>query len=158
MKNFDEYIRKNYHYSPTTGLLWRHTKSNSRVVGTPHKISGALRVCILGKVFHIHRVIWFLQYGLWPNEEIDHINGLRGDNRLSNLRLATRQENSYNKPIYKNNKSGIKGIYYHRGRWSAQIGFQKKKIWIGDFDSIEEAKSAYDAKAKELFGEFNRYG
>ena len=87
---------------------------------------------------------------------IDHINHNGLDNRRENLRICTRAENSRNRGKQKNNTSGYKGVCWYKRdkKWRAQIKKDSKKIHIGYFDIIEDAARAYDAKAKELFGEF----
>jgi len=87
---------------------------------------------------------------------IDHINHNGLDNRRENLRICTRAENGRNRGKQKNNTSGYKGVYWAKSnkRWRAQIKKDNKLIHIGMFDILEEAARAYDAKAKELFGEY----
>jgi hypothetical protein len=102
----------------------------------------------------IHQLIMNTPKGM----ETDHINGKPLDNRKENLRICTRAENGRNRGYPKNNTSGFKGVYWHKGgkKWCAQIAHNKKRIYIGCFKDKEEAARAYDAKAKELFGEFAR--
>jgi len=92
--------------------------------------------------------------------EIDHVNGIRVDNRIVNLRLATNQQNSANSKIRKNNKSGLKGAYRRNSNngmcWQATITVKKKAIYLGIFSSKEEAHAAYLNAAKKHFGEFAR--
>ena len=88
-----------------------------------------------------------------PPLEIDHKdrNGL--NNQLNNLRVATPTQNRVNS-FYKNNTSGYKGVYKNTGRWEAQIRCGSKTLYIGRFDSPEEAARIYDKKAREIYGEF----
>jgi len=90
--------------------------------------------------------------------EIDHINGDRLDNRRSNLRIATRSENSCN-TVRKNNLSGQKGVSYlkHNKKWIAQISKNRKKYYLGCFESKFDAIKVYQDKAKELHGEFAKW-
>lgn len=86
---------------------------------------------------------------------IDHINHNMSDNRLSNLRVCTIQENGMNRKTSKNNKLGVKGVYQIKsGKYKAQIKFNQKTIRIGEYNTVKEAADAYDKKALELFGEF----
>lgn len=78
--------------------------------------------------------------------DVDHINGIRHDNRLCNLRWATRSENNINKKI--------SGVVFHQGKWRPRIQKDGKKYYFGLYDTKEEAIVARDKKAKELFGEF----
>lgn len=88
--------------------------------------------------------------------EVDHINGDRLDNRKENLRLCTRSENCFNRGVQRNNKLGIKGVDKYKELYRASIKINRKKKHIGYFKTIEEAQKAYEAKAKELFGDFYR--
>lgn len=85
--------------------------------------------------------------------EVDHINRNRLDNRKSNLRVVTRQENMYNKSEYKNNTSGVRGVKWNKARqkWQVQINFDKKRIHLGMFTDLEEAKQARLKAEKEYF-------
>ena len=87
---------------------------------------------------------------------VDHINGNSLDNRKSNLRICTSAENQRNRRATKNNTSGYKGVGWAKQnkKWTAQIQHNGKKIHIGLYEDKEEAARAYDAKAKELHGEY----
>lgn len=88
--------------------------------------------------------------------DIDHINGVKTDNRLSNLRLASRSQNMANTGLRSTNKSGVKGVCWDKqsGRWDARIWKDGVAHRIGYFDDLDQAKVAYDAAASRLFGEF----
>lgn len=88
--------------------------------------------------------------------EVDHVNHNRLDNRRCNLRLCTAAENRRNATKSKNNTSGYRGVSYHirTGRWVAQIKVSYRNNHIGSYASAKEAAQAYDAKARELFGDF----
>lgn len=85
--------------------------------------------------------------------EVDHINRNRLDNRKSNLRIVTRQENMLNKSEYKNNTSGIKGVKWNKDRqkWQVQINHNKKRIHLGLYSDLEEAKKARLEAEKKYF-------
>lgn len=102
----------------------------------------------------LHRVIMNTP----PNEQVDHINGNKLDNRIDNLRNCTAKQNSYNNSIYSNNTSGYKGVVLIKtsGKFRARIRFNNKYLHIGCFNSAIEAAKAYNKKATELFGEFAR--
>lgn len=88
--------------------------------------------------------------------EIDHINRNRSDNRRENLRIATHQENNFNKTHNKNSKSKIKGVYWsdRLGKWYSKIYYNKKSIYLGVFDKLDDAINARKIAEKEYFGDF----
>jgi hypothetical protein len=100
----------------------------------------------------IHRLVMDAPKGMY----VDHINGNALDNRKSNLRLCTNAQNCRNTGPYLNNKSGYRGVCWHKRdkQWRAQIKHNGKVIWIGGYQDKEEAARAYDNKALELQGEF----
>lgn len=106
----------------------------------------------ISKLIFIHHII----KGRKEGYDIDHINGNRLDNRIENLRFATRSQNKMNAKVYKNNKLGLKGVHFveKTHKFRASITLNKKKSMLGTFKTKEEAARAYDKKAKELFGEF----
>jgi hypothetical protein len=88
---------------------------------------------------------------------VDHINGDTLDNRKANLRLSTRSENMRNRKVNKNSSSGLKGVQKQiRGKWPATIAANGRSLYLGAFDTKEDAAKAYDAAAIELHGEFAR--
>lgn len=98
---------------------------------------------LLGESHRAHRLIWFAQTGRWPRG-LDHINGDTTDNRIANLREATTAENAKNMRRYSSNKSGVLGVYWHKssGRWRAVVGYNRTRICLGTFATIEEAANA----------------
>ena len=93
-----------------------------------------------------------------PGVEVDHINGDRLDNRRSNLRLCSRDENMRNRRMHRNNTSGLKGVSRHGRRWRAQLQVDGKKLHIGVFDTREEAHDAYRVFSKAHHGDFGNAG
>ena len=96
---------------------------------------------IFGKAYSAHRVIWLLHTGSFPLHHIDHINGDRSDNRISNLRAATRTENNRNRRIPNNNTSGAMGVIWSKQdqKWRAQIKVDGRKRHLGYFDNFADA-------------------
>jgi len=101
----------------------------------------------------LHKVI---MPSLEQKEDIDHINGIKTDNRKENLRPCTHAQNSMNKHGNRRNKSGYKGVHWDRDhkKWRASIGYKRKCIKLGYYKDAKDAARAYNDKAKELFGEF----
>ena len=107
-----------------------------------------------------HRLVWLLFNGEMPTSgtEIDHINGIRTDNRIENLRLATRAQNNGNRKKTDANTSGYKGVSWHSGarKWRATIQTGGRQVHLGFFADAASAHLAYIAAAKAIFGEFAR--
>lgn len=119
---------------------------------------GRRLIKVKGKVLYAHHVAWFMHYGYWPKNEIDHINGNGLDNRIINLREATREQNSRNRKPHSKTGNGLKGAFQIRGetRWFAQIRFNGKQVCLGRFATENEAHQAYCAAALKYHGEFAR--
>jgi hypothetical protein len=135
-----------------TGEISRHFPNGrvSRDVGTSDG-NGYLVLSYKGKQERAHRVVWIEANGQIPKGfVIDHINGIKSDNRLCNLRLVTPSENNQNnnKP-QTNGSSGVRGVSWNkfRNKWKASIKHDGKHRHIGLFTSIEDAKNAYIAEA-----------
>jgi hypothetical protein len=125
--------------------------------GHPNR-DGYLVIMIARRYYKCHRLAWLYVHGEWPSKDLDHINGIRSDNRITNLREATRNQNGHNRKLQKNNICGVKGVNYResRNRWVTRVRFNNKVYHIGTFKTLEEAKSKREEKAKELHGEFYR--
>lgn len=105
-----------------------------------------------------HRVIMAMQLGYWPKETVDHINGDRTDNRLENLRLATRSQQSRNTSSAKGGTSQYLGVSWraNRSKWRSVIFVDGKQKSLGSFSDEVEAARAYDAAARQHFGKYAR--
>lgn len=100
-----------------------------------------------------HRFVWEMHNGPIPTGlEIDHINHIKDDNRIENLRLVDRSENMRNTKMMKHNTSGVPGVTFHKakGKWQAQIQYLKKNIYIGIYSSFDDAVTARKLKELEL--------
>jgi hypothetical protein len=103
----------------------------------------------------VHRLVALAFIPLEAGKDfVDHHDGERANNSVTNLRWATRQENNQNRTMNKNNTSGFKGVRFERGKWRAQITIDGKLIHLGYFEKIEEAVAVRSARANEVFGEF----
>lgn len=155
----DEIISR-FKYDPYTGVLTYIKSNNHKNVGDSagylHK-SGYLVVKVNNISLKVHRIAWFLYHNEDANGMIDHINGNRCDNRMSNLRVVSFQDNSKNRGNNKNNTSGAKGVVKKGNKYYARIGFNGVKLFIGSFNTLEEAEVAYVQKAAELYAEKFRY-
>ena len=149
-------------YNPETGAFtWRVTLGARAQAGTTlyGANSHGYKVLRLDRqLYRAHRLAWLHFYGVWPSKGIDHINGVRGDNRIANLREANQSENMANDRRRSNNKSGFKGVSWAKseGKWQAHIMVRYKSMCLGKFDTPEAAHEAYRAAALRHFGEFAR--
>jgi hypothetical protein len=153
-------LKELVHYDPDTGIfIWLSDKFNGikagDIAGGPNS-EGYWRIYLDGMRLMAHRLAWLYVTGSWPTAQIDHINGIKGDNRLSNLREATNSQNHANRGRPVSNTSGLKGIDFLRGKWRARVRFQRAMIHIGMFNTCEEACAAYGAAVVKYFGEFAR--
>ena len=103
-----DYIREHFSYNSETGEITRDDRKNSN--GSLDK-DGYIILKVKKHQFKAHRIAWFLYYGEFPEGEIDHINRIKTDNRIANLRIATRREQNLNKEIQPNPFTGCVGIY-----------------------------------------------
>ena len=153
-------IKDHLHYDPDTGnLMWVKGASGRISLNTPLRSlnsSGYIVVKFQQVLYQAHRVAWFIHTGTQPSDELDHINGIKHDNRIVNLREATRNENRHNIPKRSNNTSGYKGVNWNKpvGKWQARIMVNKVNRNLGHFDNVEEAYAAYCKAAKELHKNF----
>lgn len=153
-------LRDVLHYDPETGYLtWKKKTGPTVKIGVRAGSSGGKfhrYLNVLGVSVVEHRAIWCIATGEWPRNDIDHINGDGYDNRLANLREATASQNQGNAKLSKRNKSGIKGVYWHNTnkKWHALLRRMGKRIPLGFFDSIEDARIAYENGARAEYGEF----
>ena len=110
--------------------------------------TGYWHITVHGKKFLAHRLAWFFYHGVWPSKQIDHINGNRLDNRISNLRDVTCKENLWNRHST-GGKNPYVGVSAIKGTtlWQAHIGFNGKQKNLGRYKTPEDARTAYlDAK------------
>lgn len=154
-----EILKKYVLYNKNTGIFFWLKPGNLRAkVGqiAGKETTGYISIYIDKISYPVHRLAWLYVHGSLPEKCIDHINGDKKDNRICNLRLATPQQNAFNKGKKSNNTSGYKGVYLNKRRnmWVAQARINKKNFYLGAFKTPEEASVAYRKFSKKNHGEF----
>jgi hypothetical protein len=160
-----EYLCKYVQYSPEDGQLrWKEKPPHvcvevGSILGSFDK-DGYRRTGVMKKAYRNSRLVWFMHHKEWPKNYVDHINGVKTDDRIENLREATPQENAMNRPKQSTNSTGYKGVTFHKRdkKYQATIEMSGKVKFLGYFNSALEAHQAYCKKAEELFGEFANFG
>lgn len=143
-----------------TGLRQRSPSALAgRQAGSPTK-KGYIAITVRGKKFLAHRLAWFFVFREWPEHQIDHVNGVKSDNRIVNLREASASDNQCNRPAQRNNQAGVKGLYFEtrRGKWRVRVSRERKEHHVGYFATKEEAYEAWKQAAGNLHGEFFHVG
>lgn len=148
-----EYLTDTFNYCPDTGIFTYKVTKGSRAVagnraGTLNNIGYRL-IKIKEYLYLEHRLAWFYCFKEWPTGVLDHINRVRDDNRLDNLREVTESDNLHNMSTPKRNSSGIKGVSMQSGRWCARIMINRKEVHLGRYDTKEEAAEAYNRYKEE---------
>lgn len=151
-----ERLRELLHYNPETGvftwLVHRFRHKAGSVAGSPES-DGHTCIGVCGRNYRAHRLAWLYVHGHWPKQEIDHINGVRTDNRIANLRDVSRTVNSENlRSAKSNNTSGFLGIYLHKksGLWHASIKVNGRKLSLKYHKTKEEAYAVYVEAKRRL--------
>ena len=151
-------------YNPETGLFrWKERVARRAQVGSVAggtNCKGYRVIRINRKDYKAHRLAWLYMFGHFPENDTDHINGDKADNRIINLRKATRSENEANKGKPITNTSGYKGVSWHKAdkKWMAYIKVNKKQKNLGSFNCPIEAHEVYKTAANQLHKEFANHG
>lgn len=146
-------------YDQETGeFRWRMSRPGcapATLAGAGHSL-GYRRIYLDRKSYYAHRLAWLFVHGIWPTNEIDHIDGDKTNNAISNLREATRSENLRNRGKLVTNSSGYKGVSWSKmtHKWEVTITVNRKQRNVGFFDDIEDAARAYSDAARRLHGSF----
>ena len=154
-----ERLREILRYDADTGVFtWLKPLANRTkpgdIAGTVNKRTGYSLVAINYKMYMAHRLAWFYHYGVWPVDFIDHIDMDKANNRISNLREATKSQNQANTKVRCDNKTGVKGVRFDRRRNKYKAIILGKQI--GRFDTVEQASAAYSDAAVKMFGDYAR--
>lgn len=171
-----QYLQEAFIYNAATGVLtWQkdrpmaHFKNElgrniwrsmcaGKVAGS--NSDGYILLWVGGKYMKAHRVVWIMMRGeIPPKMQIDHINGIKADNRIDNLRLATNRENGRNSHSIITNTSGVRGVSWFKrdGKWRAQISIDGRRKHLGYFDTINDAAEAYRAASLQHYGVFSPF-
>ena len=155
------HVKELLQYNHDTGIfIWAAPHRKVRIGDIAGTITtNGYRVITIDRIrYRAHRLARFYMTGEWPENDIDHINRDRDDNRFANLRLATRSENHANRGMRIDNTSGLKGVHWHKQRqkWTAHIKHNGKTVYLGLFESKDEAYKAYCDAANAHFGTFAR--
>lgn len=145
-------------YEPQTGkLIWKtnnHSKSvrPNTEAGCVNKANGYRTITLFGLSYPAHHVAWFLYHQKWSEYQLDHINQVRDDNRIVNLREVTIAENARNRSRRNNTETGEHGIWFDRVRnkYVAEITMNRKRVFLKRFDDPDEAVASREAKLIEL--------
>ena len=154
-------LSKHMEYCPNTGIgIWLVNIGNVKAGTTIQSLDrhGYIRVAYKYKRYKAHRLFWLLHTGLDPGKfSIDHIDNNRLNNKFNNLRLATQAQQVRNRREIPANTSGHRGVYWNKKlkKYVAQIVFNKKLIYLGLYNTIDQAISVRQTKELELFGEFS---
>lgn len=163
-----ERLKQLLHYDPETGVFTWRMRPPGRAGGGGKIVVGARAggiagdgywvIGLGGRRYRAGRLAWFYVHGVWPEGDIDHKNVDHLDDRLDNLRPATRSQNLANKPKSSRNKTGFKGVslYPKTGKYVSYASFKGRTVYCGYFDTPEEAHAAFVKKSQELHGEFAR--
>ena len=151
-----ERLKELLHYDPETGIFTNLTQrgkvKKGAVAGSKYS-NGYIYIEIDYKRHRAHRLAWLYVYGKFSVNQIDHINEIKDDNRLVNLRLATNLENQQNvSSLQLNNTSGFRGVCWHKNhkKWQATITINGRCKHLGHFDTAEQASEVYVTAKREL--------
>ena len=153
-----EKLRELLHYEPETGIFTRKVSTSNQVKASDIAGSvnggGYLQIKMLSRTHKAHRLAWLYVYGAWPTDQIDHINRIRTDNRISNLREVSHKQNGQNRSKSSHNTSGHPGVSWYKriSKWVAQIRHNYKHIYLGSFTTVEEAIAARKAGELKYWG------
>jgi hypothetical protein len=154
-----ERLRQLFQYDPDSGHIHWIAPGKGRIKKKPAGTTvraGYIGILVDGKRYYAHRIAWALHHGAHPTDQLDHINGIKTDNRIVNLREATNAQNGKNIGVKKNNKSGYPGVHFKANGWTACIKVNRKNIYLGRFKCKEDAVIARQKAEQTFYGEWTR--
>lgn len=157
MEITQDIVREYLHYAEQTGIFTLKKRWSTKGVSPVGTVlgykdgKGHIHFSFFGKKYKAHRLAWLYMHGVWPTDQVDHINGVKDDNRISNLREVNNSQNQWNRHKI-NSSSGYKGVFFNKKNrsWYAQFN----KIYLGTFHTPEAAARAYDAFVLKLHPEY----
>ena len=153
-----ERLRELLNYAPDTGEFTRRSSTPNFPIGSvagTTALTGYRQIRIDGFVRFAHRLAWLHYYRRWPRNQIDHLNGLRNDNRIANLREATNMQNGRNRSKPNpSNLLGVRGVSSLRGKYFARYWKDGRSHQVGTFDTVKEAAAAVKGARQKAFGKF----
>ena len=158
-------LKAQLHYDLDTGIFtwikpnkYSNIKPNTLTALNPDS-SGYKHIIVNRKKYYAHRLAWLYVYGTLP-KYIDHIDGNRINNCISNLREVNSKQNSLNRKISSNNKSGVKGVEWNKQskKWRAHISIDGKPTYLGSFNNLDDAKKVIEETRIKHHGNFYNHG
>lgn len=152
-----ERLKELLDYNPETGAFTRRMSRRGAaagsVAGSVHN-RGYVQITVDGANHLAHRLAWLYVYGVWPTQDTDHINRVRNDNRIANLRDVSHRENMLNTGVRSDNTSGVIGVCWvaARGKWHSCIGVFGRTRHLGRFADFNDAVAARRAAEVEVYG------
>lgn len=155
-----EELRNILKYDPVSGIFTRVVRRSRCMPGTVAGSvypDGYVYIMINRQRYMAHRLAWLYMTGVFPEKEVDHIDRNRSNNSWANLRSVSTQQNSFNRSLHSNNKSGFKGVCFDKRdkKFKAAITLNGIVHHLGYFNTAEEANECYQKAAIELHGEYS---
>ena len=155
-----ERLKQLLHYDAETGVFtWIAHQRRPDLIGTIagfRQSQGYTEINVDNRKYKAHRLAWLYVYGAWPSKSIDHENRIKNDNRIDNLRDATKAQNEQNKGLRASNVSGATGVYWSKAakKWQAYITVNQRAKYLGVFEEKDIAISVRREAERQYFGEF----
>lgn len=154
-----DYLKSILYFDPLNGIFyWKIKRPNINIGQTASNIgkNGYVRISINNKRHYAHRLAWLYIYGELPINCIDHINRIKTDNRIENLRAVNKSENAQNASLRKNKIVELRGVAFYKNtdKYRARIRFKGKEMHLGIFQTKEQAYAAYQ-KAASIYHSIN---